>query len=602
MNASLQPASAVARRRRAARRVALVLALFCLTVGAMLAINAVRMHVQHPLDHPELAAMKQRVRENPRDESLQQRYRRLDAELRGAFFRRQRDYQIGGWLLLGGAALGVIGLKLYRAEASPPALERLRSGPVSSSASASGGRSRLAIGGVALAMVAAGVALGVSELARESRLADAHRAMAEAQDPGDDATQADDALAGSADETPLGDQRDLPYERQWPTFRGPSGSGIARGEGYAVEWDGPSGRHIRWRALIDLPGHNSAVVWGDRVFCTGADENERKVYAFDARDGSRLWAHRVPVLPGGGDWPPQVMQDTGYAAPTCATDGARVYAIFPNGDLIACDMEGRRVWSRALGAAENMYGYASSLAYHDGRVIVQWDHSEVARLMAFDGETGEPLWQTDDAMHASWASPVVVETGGRTQIIRLTDGATAGYDPADGARLWQFPGPSGDVASTPVCGANLTLVISPGWEMFAVPTDRDGQLDAEAAAWWIDENLPDIASPTIVDDRVYVLDTYGVLTAYTLDDGAKLWERSLDGSFNASPACAEGRLYITSTDGVTTVFDVSGDEPRQLAVNPLGEAVRASFAMVDGRIYIRAAGAMYCIGKGGGDE
>ena len=108
--------------------------------------------------------------------------------------------------------------------------------------------------------------------------------------------------------------------------------------------------------------NNSPVVWGDRVFLSGATDRRRAVYCFDAENGDMLWMKGLPATPEGSGEPPEVMEDTGYAAPTTTTDGRRVFAVFANGDVVALDFEGNQLWIRGLGIPENAYGHAASLA------------------------------------------------------------------------------------------------------------------------------------------------------------------------------------------------------------------------------------------------
>ena len=139
-----------------------------------------------------------------------------------------------------------------------------------------------------------------------------------------------------------------------------------------VHRDGAGGSGIRWKTPIPLPGHNSPVVWRDRIFLSGANWENRQVYCIDAASGSILWTGEVPTAPMGDNWP-NVMEDTGLAASTMATDGVRVYAVFATGDLGAFDFDGRLLWHKNLGIPDNTYGHATSLEVWQDRVLVQYD-------------------------------------------------------------------------------------------------------------------------------------------------------------------------------------------------------------------------------------
>lgn len=594
MTAPTLPIPSPTHHARPARRVAIILTAFSFIVGIALLFNGWRLQQVNPLDHPGLSAMRLELRADPNNEALIDRYRKLDAHLRGQFFQSQRDYAVGAWLLLVGCLLALLAARRHLPEVRPPTSTELRTRitPLPADQAPAIGRA-LAGFGLTVAILALLLPIGSRNDLRE--LIAAHRAlMAESG-------QADPASA-TGPETGIGDQSDLSYLRQWPGFRGPHGAGRAYEEAgitWPTQWQADTGRNVLWRTPVDLPGHNSPIVWGHRLFITGADERSRKVYAFDVRDGRLLWEHRVPVLPNGGTWPPEILPHTGFAAPTSATDGRLVFAIFANGDLVACDMQGRRVWAKALGEADNTYGYASSLKLHDGRLFVQWDHNDVNRLYALDPATGEEIWMVDHEAGHSWASPMVKRTAERWQLIVVTHNATMAYDPADGRPLWRWEGPSGDIASSAVADDTRVLVISPAWEMYALPTTESGLLDDEQVAWNFEDHLPEIAAPIILNGTAIVISDGGRVTGLDMADGRELWVHRLQGRFEASPVAAGRLLYVTNTDGRTSVLDVGGDEPKVVGTGELGASVRASAALVGGRIYMRSNDALYAIGEVG---
>ena len=149
--------------------------------------------------------------------------------------------------------------------------------------------------------------------------------------------------------------------KNWPRFRGPLGSGVSAVPDMPTRWDAASGEGIAWKSPVPLPGNSSPIVWRDSVFLTGATEESREVYCFAAADGALRWKWVVPA-DGEAAEPPEVSEDTGYAAPTMATDGLRVFAAFANGDFAAADLQGQQVWVRHFGPLKNAYGHASSLA------------------------------------------------------------------------------------------------------------------------------------------------------------------------------------------------------------------------------------------------
>ena len=65
---------------------------------------------------------------------------------------------------------------------------------------------------------------------------------------------------------------------------------------------------------------------------------------------------------------------------------------------------------------------------------------------------------------------------------------------------------------------------------------------------------------------------------------------------DAPETAAGGRIYALSDEGETVVVE-AGSTFKILARNPVGEKLQATMAVANGRIYIRTAGSLFCIGK-----
>ncbi len=363
--------------------------------------NALRTRVANPLDSTELKALREILSQDPRNESLKVEIRTLDLELRQNYFYHRMLAEQGARILLVAVVIFLIAIK-----ASAELGKRLpEPDPVFDDPAALSGvfrSSTWALMGVAGLLVFGGVVLKVDSAGHSREVFWA-------------------SLDGDAPE----ERRNFPTQEEvaanWPRFRGPGGLGIASGSGIPVAWDGPTGKHVMWRSEVPLPGKNSPVVWGDRVFITGATEDQREVFCYELSTGELLWRRAVDSFGGGIEEPPQVLEDTGYAAPTAATDGQYVYAMFANGDLACFDFSGMRQWVRRLGTPENIYGHASSLLVYKGRVIVLLDQGVedegFSALLAIEGKTGATLWRTPRPVPNSWASPIVIATDRGDQII-----------------------------------------------------------------------------------------------------------------------------------------------------------------------------------------
>src|SRR5438876_5357746 len=58
--------------------------------------------------------------------------------------------------------------------------------------------------------------------------------------------------------------------QNWPSFRGPSASGVADKQKLPVSWDSARRTHILWKTRIPGLAHSSPIVCADRVFVTTA--------------------------------------------------------------------------------------------------------------------------------------------------------------------------------------------------------------------------------------------------------------------------------------------------------------------------------------------
>ena len=176
------------------------------------------------------------------------------------------------------------------------------------------------------------------------------------------------------------------------------------------------------------------------------------VFCYDADSGKLLWSKNVVHTSGELNLMPE---DSSYAAPTAATDGRRVYAIFPTGDIGCFDFEGRKLWEKSFGIPDNMYGFASSLTMFRNLVIIQNDQisegeQEKSVLLALEGYSGETVWETKRPVENSWSSPIVVKIEDKYQVITCGEPWIIGYDAENGQELWRADCLGADTAPSPI--------------------------------------------------------------------------------------------------------------------------------------------------------
>jgi outer membrane protein assembly factor BamB len=127
----------------------------------------------------------------------------------------------------------------------------------------------------------------------------------------------------------------------------------------------------------------------------------------------------------------------------------------------------------------------------------------------------------------------------------------------------------------------------------------EGDLTEKNFLWRYQKSLPNVPSPVLYDNVLYLLKEGGVLTALDASNGTVLKQARLQGALGdyfASPVVADGKLYTVSHEGKVSVVK-PGKDWEVLAINELGEDCNATPAISDARIYLRTHQALYCFGK-----
>ena len=396
------------------------------------------------------------------------------------------------------------------------------------------------------------------------------------------------------------DQARAEAARNWPLFRGPLGTGVATVSDAPTTWDAASGEGILWKSPIDLPGQSSSIVWEDRVFITGADEHTRALYCFDAHTGERLWRRTPPALEQQHAEELVVPELTGLGAPTPATDGKRVFALFGTGELLCADFEGKHLWHKRFDVSQNRYGHASSPVVYGDVVLLLLDQDDEegaqSALLALSVKDGREVWRADRQVPSSWSTPIVINAGAREEIITAAAPAVIAYDPADGNELWRADCLGGDVGPSPTFAAGMVFAANVYSNLAAIRPGGSGDVTATHVAWTAQDSLPDTCSPVSDGKLVWILASEGILTCLDAATGEFIWEHEFGMRFLSSPTLVGDRLYLLSETGAAFVIR-AGSQFEQLSRSQIGEYTACCPAFVDNRIYIRGDGHLFCIGK-----
>ncbi|MDH7501165.1 MAG: PQQ-binding-like beta-propeller repeat protein, partial [Verrucomicrobiota bacterium] len=365
------------------RTSAIASAVFCVVVALAMLVRDFASRKEDPLNSPTLAALKQQLIASPNDESLKQKIRELDLRVRRDYFTVLRFKQTGAWLLVIGLAAFLYSARKAAHLLETPPFPGPASDPTESHLRTAARARHAAIAAMALFAIAS---LGLA-IPHHSRV------------PATEA-ELERLLAGGAS-TETNAAEPLPTSADawanWPRFLGPTGNAFATNVSIPDAIDPTNKVGLCWRTPVDLFGYSSPVVWGGRIFLTSGDETNRYVLCYDADSGELLWQRLVRDLPGSPQKQPEIPAGTGFAAPSPATDGQRVYAIFGNGDLAAFKFDGTLVWGKNMGVPDNPYGHAQSLLVWRDRLIVPMDQSEAeknrSKLFMLEGATGKVIWE-----------------------------------------------------------------------------------------------------------------------------------------------------------------------------------------------------------------
>lgn len=414
-------------------------------------------------------------------------------------------------------------------------------------------------------------------------------------------------LAASA--IPLVAREDAPTPT-WTHFRGPGMQGHSSDTKVPLSWGEKN--NLLWK--LDLPGdgHSSPIVWGDRIFLTGATNGGKEVHVFCVSTAGKLLWKDTPSTEGRKE---QLHAWQGHASPSCATDGKYVYAFFGSPGVFCYDVDGKQVWKKNFGTflSKANWGTAASPILYGDTVIVNCDNdgkgSAPAALVALDKKTGDVKWSTPRNQGRGFGTPLLMKTaGGRLDLVLNGPDGLFGYDPKTGKELWRSVRSNPDDLHKfgepmPVDDGERIFVQSGRtgpYQLLKMP--GSGDVTKTHVLHQAIRGRRDVASPVLVDGRVYCLDKAANLTVFSMKTGEEITTVPLarrGASSMASPVYVRGKVLWVLDDGTTVVVE-PGDKPKVVARNKLPGGkldYGASPAVVDGRLYIRSRTTLYCIGE-----
>lgn len=138
-------------------------------------------------------------------------------------------------------------------------------------------------------------------------------------------------------------------------------------------------------------------------------------------------------------------------------------------------------------------------------------------------------------------------------------------------------------------GRNLVLAIRPG---------PAGEATETHVRWEQAKLVPFCASPLYVSGLVFTVKDGGIVSCLNAATGKPTKQGRLEasGNYYASPVSADGKVYLIDEQGRLTVLSAR-DKWETLHTASFDEDAYATPAVVDGRLYLRTAKALYAFGK-----
>jgi outer membrane protein assembly factor BamB len=426
----------------------------------------------------------------------------------------------------------------------------------------------------------------------------------------------------------------------WPAWRGPQATGVSLSANPPTEWS--ETRNVRWKTKLPGRGTSTPIIWDDQVFILtaipaatptnavpaepatqpavesgrprgrggpgGASEAPTSpqsftVIAYDRASGKPRWERTARTqVPHEGHH-----KDHGFASASPVTDGEIVIASFGSFGIYAYDLKGTPLWETDLGdmRTRNSFGEGSSPALHGNTVIVLWDHEGEDFIVALDRRTGKELWRQSRDEPTGWSTPLIIEQGGKLQVVVNGTNKVRAYDLANGKPLWEAGGQTANAIPSPVPYGGRVLVTSGfrGAALQAIQLGASGDLTGtDSIVWSHNKSTPYVPSPLLYGRHLYFYSgNNALLSIFDADTGKPGIEAErltgLQGVY-ASPVGAADRVYLVGRDGGALVLR-NADTLEVLATNKLEDGFDASPAPVGRELFLRGRENLYCLSESG---
>jgi outer membrane protein assembly factor BamB len=451
---------------------------------------------------------------------------------------------------------------------------------------------------------------------------------------------------------------DMPDPEGWSRFRGPNGSGVSTSTRLPSEF-GPD-TNVVWKTELPF-GHSSPALTRERIFLTAARGERLVTICLDRKSGRILWERDAPrsrvekLDTRNGPAGPTPATDGinvyvffadfgllsydmngrerwrvplgpfnnlyGMGASPVLVDDAVVLACDQNTDsfiLSVAQRDGRIRWKTPRPEAHS--GHSTPILYKPAGGATQIIVPGSFMLTAYAPSNGEKLWWVGGLSFEMKSTPVVSgdtlfingfgtpqnQPGAHPIIPDFADIVRQYSDPAGKVTFKTLP----DANARSWIDLNADAEVSAGeWDyyraamasengMLAIKLGGRGDMTAANVRWKYHKSVPQLPSPLVYSNVLYMVNDGGIVTTLNPDTGAEMGQGRLKGAIDryyASPVAADGKIFMLSETGKVAVLAPGGTlEP--VVVNDLKDDIYATPAISDGKMYVRTRGWLYCFG------
>ena len=384
---------------------------------------------------------------------------------------------------------------------------------------------------------------------------------------------------------------------EWPCFHGPRRDNKSTETGLLKKWPA-GGPKLLWTASGLGKGYSTVSIAGGMIYTAGMIDKQTHVFAFDL-DGRQKWRR-----PNGRSWaatmPHAITYDGARGTPTA--DGKRVYHLSEGGRLAAFDGKtGEEIWNlnvlRQFGGQTPKYGLAESVLIDGDRLICSPAGTK-GYMVCLDKSTGKLMWANAEVRGtAGYCSAAIAAPGGRRQVVSMSSSEVFGVDAKTGKLLWsvEHGNHRDNNATDPIFHKGHVFAASPYGKGSMVARLSTGRDEITAEKVWASSLMDNHHGGVVLVDGFLYGAGHEAGGWFCLDfmTGKPAWRAKGKGSLT----WADGMLYCMEERGTMALVRATPERHQVVSSFALPTGGRGLYwahpVVCGGRLYVRHADRLF---------